>query len=193
MKCFCTSATGKPSVSYINTSEDTNPQSGYCFFAIGSDSTSESPQDLNKYSSDSEVSTNEEKEDLDTTMVTESRGRKCGERPKSSIYRRSLSDQNERKRWHTSIQEPDSLRTVHDRSLVAEASRSRGARANKCISCPVLSEVSGVMVRNRETAIKCNELNNNRHKFMLRMRNIMAQKEHACSFGFDFSKSSNLE
>lgn len=135
------SSTTGVNTSYINTSRGTNPHQGYCYFVVDSDSTSDAPQKFEQDLNHPRVSTDEEKEDLDTAPVLEPRGRRHGERPKSSVYRRSISDQNERKRWITAIQEPDLLRTVHQRSSSADT-RTRASRNNKCMSCPVLSEVS---------------------------------------------------
>ena len=135
------SGTSGVNTSYINTSSASDPQKGYCFFVVGSDSTSDTSQKIEEDSKSPRVSTDEERRDLDTAPVLEPRRRRHLERPKSGVYHRSISDQNERKRWITAVQEPDLLKTVHQRSSSADA-RTRASRNNKCMSCPVLSEVS---------------------------------------------------
>lgn len=130
------------STSYINTSRGSDSHKGYCYFVVGSaDSTSDALQNSDQDSNQPRVSTDVDQTDLDTAPVRlEPRGRRHGERPKSGIYHRSIS-LYERKRWITAIQEPDLLKTVRQRPSSADA-RTRASRNNKCMSCPVLSEVS---------------------------------------------------
>ncbi|XP_031561920.1 uncharacterized protein LOC116297770 isoform X2 [Actinia tenebrosa] len=162
--------------SYINTTSGSDPHKGYCYFVVGSDSTDDAPQNFERYSNNPRVSTDEEREDLDTTPVLEPRGRRHGERPKSGVYHRSISEQNERKRWITAIQEPDLLRTVHQRSSSADT-RRRVARNNKCMSCPVLSE-EDIILEGMESHHKdvCNSLSQ-RTWIILRVHELWKAKK----------------
>lgn len=111
--------------SKINSSSDQIPTSGYCFFVIGPDENVEQKQNkINPESAD--------KKDGAMHAVESVQRRR-----KTSLYRRSLSHQNERKKWQTTT---DMIAKVHHRSLSVEG-KSKAARASKCASCPVLSEV----------------------------------------------------